>query len=108
MGQHGNELGRATDASGRDDAKYLASTEMRYTSPKAAGTTPALKGPQGQLATTLDEKETLIEEAAFPTAPEGTATSYISSKIMHEQATEKMLKQPSLAKRLRKRYVSIN
>lgn len=34
--------------------------------------TPTLKGPQGQLATTISEKEALIWEVAFPPAPRGT------------------------------------
>jgi len=67
----------------------LASTEIYLT--KSYRHYTGTEGPSGTLAITLDEKEALIREAAFPTAPGGTATDYIPPGIMHKQVTEGMV-----------------
>jgi len=47
--------------------QVLAGSE--YTKPGTTTTTPTLHGPQGQLASSVEEKEALIRETAFPQAP---------------------------------------
>src|SRR5271154_29236 len=43
-------------------------TALRYTSPKALSTTPAVKGENDEIATTLEEKEALFLASQFPKA----------------------------------------
>lgn len=42
---------------------------LRYTNPKTTGTTPTLRNSEGRTAATIEEKERLVLEHAFPTAP---------------------------------------
>jgi hypothetical protein len=39
---------------------------LRLTKPKAIAITPTLKGPQGEIAVSISEKEALVRETAFP------------------------------------------
>ncbi|ODM20373.1 hypothetical protein SI65_03426 [Aspergillus cristatus] len=48
-------------------------------------TTPTLRGPQGQLASSIDEKETLIRETAFPQAPGDSQEVEIPQGSWHSQ-----------------------
>lgn len=54
---------------GSPDSGTEPTCTLGYTNPRAATTTPTLHGPQGQLVRSIDEKETLIRETAFPQAP---------------------------------------
>jgi endonuclease/exonuclease/phosphatase family metal-dependent hydrolase len=56
---------------------------LRYCKPRATGTTPVLKGPQGQQATTLDAKEALIREILFPKAPRDEVVGDIPPGSIH-------------------------
>ncbi|KAL1978966.1 hypothetical protein VTN96DRAFT_7923 [Rasamsonia emersonii] len=68
---------------------------LRYTTPKAASTTPTLRGPQGQVATTITEKEALVREVAFPPAPGGSPQEDLPRGKMHTQVKEETTKLPS-------------
>jgi hypothetical protein len=51
-------------------------------------TTPTLRGPQGELATSISEKEALIREIAFPPAPRDSEATEISQGNWHTQVNE--------------------
>ncbi|ODM21122.1 hypothetical protein SI65_04175 [Aspergillus cristatus] len=55
-------------------------------------TTPTLRGPQGQLASSIDEKETLIHETAFPQAPGDSQEVEIPQGSWHSQVDEEIVK----------------
>ncbi|KAL1979252.1 hypothetical protein VTN96DRAFT_6404 [Rasamsonia emersonii] len=65
---------------------------LRYTTSKAASTTPTLRGPQGQVATTITEKEALIREVAFPPAPGGSPQEDLPRGKMHTQVKEETVR----------------
>ncbi|ODM15199.1 hypothetical protein SI65_09438 [Aspergillus cristatus] len=74
----------------------ISTTELRealdYTKPKAMAMTPTLRGPQGQLASSIDEKETLIHETAFPQAPGDRQEVEIPQESWHGQVDEEIVK----------------
>ena len=49
---------------------------MKYTKPKSNSTTPALKGPNGEIAITMQAKEALVRAHAFPKPPICHETEY--------------------------------
>jgi hypothetical protein len=59
-------------------------TALRYTTPRLNLATPTLEGSQGQVATTIEEKETLIRETAFPAAPEADLAQIAQPGVMHQ------------------------
>ena len=61
---------------------------LKYTKPRTATTTPTLHGPQGQLASSLEEKEALIRETAFPQVPGDSQEAEISQGSWHSQVDE--------------------
>ena len=61
---------------------------LGFTKPKSTATTPTLRGPQGQLATSVNEKEALIREIAFPPAPGDTQAIEVPYGNWHRQVTE--------------------
>jgi ribonuclease HI len=63
--------GGPTDLLGQPDAEDTARCwlALSLTKSKTTATTPTLRGPQGQTASTISEKEALIRETAFPPAP---------------------------------------
>ena len=98
QGPERNEIGEPL---GQEDSARCWRA-LRYTSPRASTTTPVIKGPQGQVATTTGEKEELIREVAFPpppnlgagrTIPPGTAhkrvTTMAVQKALFSQAVQK-------------------
>ncbi|ODM14906.1 hypothetical protein SI65_09658 [Aspergillus cristatus] len=68
---------------------------LKYTKPQDQGTTPTLYRAQGntQAATTFQEKETLIREAAFPQAPRDRPVQCPPLGNAHTEATESAVKQ---------------
>ncbi|ODM14957.1 hypothetical protein SI65_09709 [Aspergillus cristatus] len=68
---------------------------LKYTEPQDQGTTPTLYRAQGntQAATTFQEKETLIREAAFPQAPRDRPVQCPPLGNAHTEATESAVKQ---------------
>lgn len=66
---------------------------LGYTKPRAATTTPKLRGPQGQLASSIDEKEALIRETAFPQAPGVNQEVEIPQGSWHGQVNEGIARQ---------------
>jgi hypothetical protein len=52
--------------------------------PRSNQATPTLRGPQGQEATTIEEKEALIRETAFPVAPEAGLAQLVQPGVMHQ------------------------
>lgn len=75
---------------------------LRYTTPRTSGTTPVLRGPQGQLATTLIEKEAMIRATAFPDAPDGGLGQPIPQGIMHQSITEQRVHQALFSQAVQK------
>ncbi|KAL2004458.1 hypothetical protein VTN00DRAFT_5194 [Thermoascus crustaceus] len=69
---------------------------LRYTAPKATSTTPALRGPQGQVATTISEKEALIREVVFPPAPRGSPQEDLPQGTWHTQLREEIIPAASM------------
>ena len=65
---------------------------LDYTKPRTMATTPTLRGPQGQLASSIDEKEALIRETAFPQAPGDSREVEIPQGSWHGQVDEEMVK----------------
>ena len=61
--------------------------------PRTATTTPTLHGPQGQLASSIDEKKTLIQETAFPQAPGDNQEVVIPQGSWHSQVNEELVRQ---------------
>jgi hypothetical protein len=59
-------------------------TVNRYTTPRSNPAIPALKGPQGQVATTIEEKEAPIREIAFPVAPEAGLAQIVQPGVIHQ------------------------
>ncbi|ODM14511.1 hypothetical protein SI65_10133 [Aspergillus cristatus] len=55
-------------------------------------TTPTLHGPQGQLASSIDEKEALIRETAFPQTPGDSQEVEIPQGSWHGQVDEGIVK----------------
>ena len=53
----------------RPEDKNRCWTALKYTKAKANSTTPALIGPNNEVATTMQEKEALVRAYAFPTPP---------------------------------------
>ena len=53
----------------RPEDKNRCWTALKYTKAKANSTTPALIGPNNEVATTMQEKEALVRAHAFPTPP---------------------------------------
>ncbi|ODM16959.1 hypothetical protein SI65_07357 [Aspergillus cristatus] len=68
---------------------------LKYTKPQDQGTTPTLYRAQGdtQAATTFQEKETLIREAAFPQAPKDRPVQCPPLGNAHTEATESAVQQ---------------
>ena len=66
---------------------------LGYTKPRTATTTPTLHGPQGQLASSIDEKEALIRETAFPQAPGVSQEAEIPQGSWHDQVDEELVRQ---------------
>ena len=54
--------------------------------------TPTLHGPQGQLVSSIDEKETLTWEPAFPQAPGDSQEVDIPQRSWHGQVDEEIVK----------------
>jgi hypothetical protein len=77
---------------------------LRYSGPKAkaAIATPTLIGPDDQVATTLEEKEALVREIAFPLAPTDTEPEAIPQGTMHQEISEEIVRRPYLVRRFRK------
>ncbi|KAI9041358.1 reverse transcriptase [Aspergillus affinis] len=65
---------------------------LRYTNTSGASITPALKGPEGRAAVTIDEKEALVRETAFPPAPEGEDPERLPPWTWHTQIDEAKIK----------------
>jgi len=55
-------------------------------------TAPTLRGPQGQLASSIDEKETLIRETAFPQAPGDSQEVEIPQGSWYDRVDEEIVK----------------
>ncbi|ODM15132.1 hypothetical protein SI65_09371 [Aspergillus cristatus] len=81
----------ATDQPGLGDTTRCWRA-LDYTKPKAMATTPMLRGPQGQLASSINEKETLIRETAFPQAPGDRQEVEIPQGSWHGQVDEEIVK----------------
>jgi hypothetical protein len=70
---------------GRAEAAARCWKALRYTTPKATCITPALKGPQNQVAVTIEEKEAMVREAAFPPRPASGVQPWLPSGEAHRQ-----------------------
>jgi hypothetical protein len=78
---------------------------LRYTGPKskAMGATPTLIGPEGQVAITLAEKETLIREIAFPLSSNSDAdTETIPQGKMHTEIKVEMVQRALFSQAIQK------
>ncbi|ODM20319.1 hypothetical protein SI65_03372 [Aspergillus cristatus] len=84
-------LERATDQPGLGDTARCWRA-LDYTKPRSVAMTPTLRGPQGQLASSINEKETLIRETAFPQAPGDSQEVEISQGSWHGQVDEEIVK----------------
>ena len=66
-------------------AKDRCWTALKYTQPRQHSTTPAIKGPDNEIAVTMEAKETLIRAHAFPKPPpfsvQGSAHIRITSQL---------------------------
>ncbi|KAI9041051.1 uncharacterized protein KD926_007468 [Aspergillus affinis] len=65
---------------------------LHYTKPRTTTITPTLHGPQGQVASSIDEKEALVREIAFPRAPGVSEVPEVSQGSWHNQVDEKMVR----------------
>jgi len=65
---------------------------LKYTKPRTAETTPTLHGPQGQLASSIEEKEALIQETAFAQAPGDSQEVETPQGSRHGQMDEGIVK----------------
>lgn len=65
---------------------------LDYTKPRTMAMTPTLRGPQGQLVSSIKEKETLICETAFPQAPGDSQQAEIPQGSWHGQINEEIVK----------------
>jgi hypothetical protein len=83
-----------------DSARCWAA--LRYTTLRANEATPVLKGPQGQIATTIEEKEVLIQEVLFPPAPEGGPDRLIQLGAMHQSVDEALVRQALFSQSIKK------
>ncbi|ODM14623.1 hypothetical protein SI65_09968 [Aspergillus cristatus] len=81
----------ATDQPGLGDTARCWRA-LDYTKPKTMATTPTLHGPQGQLASSIDEKEALIQETAFPQTPGDSQEVEIPQGSWHGQVDEGIVK----------------
>ena len=75
---------------------------LRYTRPQQAGTTPVLRGPRGEVAGTIDEKEALIRTVAFPEAPQGGIPESLPPGMMHTEVTEETVQRALFSQAVQK------
>lgn len=71
----------------------MVGCELKYTKPRIATTTPTLHGTQGQLASSIDKKETLVRETTFPQAPGDNQEVEIPQGSWHSQIVEELVRQ---------------
>ncbi|ODM18159.1 hypothetical protein SI65_06030 [Aspergillus cristatus] len=81
----------ATDQPGLGDTARCWRA-LNYTKPRTMATTPTLRGPQGQLASSIDEKEALIRETAFPQTPGNSQEVEVPQGSWHGQVDEGIVK----------------
>ena len=82
----------ATDQQGKGNTARCWQA-LDYTKPRVATTTPTLHGPQGQLASSIVEKEALIRETAFPQVPGVDQEVEIPQGSWHSQVDEEIVRQ---------------
>ena len=85
-------LGGATAHPGPGDTARCWQA-LKYTKPRIATTTPTLHGPEGQLASSIDKKETLIRETTFPQARGDNQEVEIPQGSWHSQIVEELVRQ---------------
>ena len=71
----------------------MVGCELKYTKPRIATTTPTLHGTQGEPASSIDKKETLVRETTFPQAPGDNQEVEIPQGSWHSQIVEELVRQ---------------
>ena len=87
-------LAGPTDTADQPNAENAARCwlALGFTKSKGMATTPTLRGPGGELATSINEKEALIRETAFPPAPGDNDAIEIPHGTWHTQIDEDTVK----------------
>ena len=66
---------------------------LRFTKPEAVVITPTLKGPRGEVAVSISEKEALVRETAFPLAPGSRETVEVLPGTWHEYVDDQLFRE---------------
>jgi hypothetical protein len=75
---------------------------LKYTFLRAQTTTPTVKGPNGEIAVSLEEKETLFRTTAFPTMGQQDNTPEPEIPQMHEPIPLELIKKAIFTQSIKK------